>query len=233
MKSVRKTIVTVIGLAVALTMSGCGGAALSVMGIYGNSIDYELRNESKTISIKTPVKFQEGKSYVVYIVKDMGEKNHIPSALYEVIEGKVVLAGLINESPGRMVMEVKPGKHTYFQKTSCGLCSVTIDVKKGYGYYIKRRFRDIGKNSVMDYCRGGQGIFSYMGYIDEVNVYSNYENYTLVPENIELANSIVQSNLQSDYESFVDDADSRSDLRRGLIYLQVEADQGFRVGSRL
>ncbi len=233
MKTMRKIALAILGLGITFSMSGCGGAALSVMGMYGSDIDYELRDAKREVSKVAPAKFTEGKSYVVYIADTEKFDSKTPSALYEVIDGKVVLAGLIKERPGRMILEVKPGKHTYFQKSSCGLYSATIDVKEGYGYYIKRYNRNIGKNSVMDYCRGGQGIFSYMGYIDEVNIYSNYKNYTLVAENTTLANEIVSSNLQSDYESYLSDKDSHSDRRKNLIYLQVNPEQGFKVESRL
>ena len=215
-----------------LVMGGCSAVEV-VAGADLASGDHSLNDASKEVSRVTEAKFTEGKSYVVYIAEVRENHYDHPSALYEVVNGKVVLAGLIKERPGRMVMEVEPGTHTYLQRSSCGVYTITIDVKKGYGYYINKNKKGLRKGSLMAYCRG-QGYFDFQGYMDEANVYKNYKNYALVPENIDYANEIVaNTSLQSEYEDFIEDVESESKGRKSLIQRQVGSDLGFEVGSRL
>lgn len=228
----KKIVITLLGLGIVFVMSGCS-AMETVTGSEYASIDHNLNDSSKSVSKIAEAKFEEGKSYVVYIAEKRANHYDHPSALFEVVDGKVVLAGLVKERPGRMVMEVKPGIHTYLQRSSCGIYTITIDVKKGYGYYINKNKKGLRKSSLMAYCRG-QGYFDFQGYMDEVNVYSNYKNYVLISENIQLVNKIVSdSNLQSLYEDFLDDIDDKSKGRKFLIKRQISADEGFEVGSRL
>lgn len=228
----KKIVIAIFGLGIVFVMSGCSAMEI-VTGSEYASIDHRLNDSDKSVSKVVEAKFEEGKSYVVYIAETRDNHYDHPSALYEVIDGEVVLAGLIKERPGRMIMEVEPGKHTYLQGSSCAVYTITIDVKKGYGYYINKNKKGLRKSSIMAYCRG-QGYFDFQGYMDETNVYSNYKNYELIPENIQLANKIVaDSNLQSLYEDFLEDIDDNRPGRKFLIQRQIAADEGFEVGSRL
>jgi len=231
MKTVKIVVLAMLGLGITLVMSGCSTME-TVMGAEFSSIDHNLADADKSVSEVTEVKFKEGNSYVVYIAETIDYHYNHPSALYEVVEGKIVFAGLIKERPGRMVMEVKPGMHTYLQKSSCGIYTIAIDVKKGYAYYINENPRGLGKLSLMAYCRS-QGYFDFQGYMDETNVYHDYKNYSLVPENKALADKIVaNSGLQSDYESFIEDIDDLSANRKLLLMREIEQEAGFRVGPR-
>jgi len=228
----KKIASAILVIGVVLATSGCSTVEFATGADYA-SLDHSLNDSSKKVSKVTKAEFTEGKSYVVYIAETKENRYDHPSALFEVVNGKVVLAGLISKRPGRMIMEVNPGIHTYLQRSSCGVYTITIDVKKGYGYYISRSKTNLGKPSLMAYCEN-QGYFSYMSYIDEVNVYSNYKNYILVPENIALANRIVDNaGIQSEYEDFIEDIDDIRKNRKLILQRQVDGDLGFEVGSRL
>ncbi|RLA78420.1 MAG: hypothetical protein DRG78_15180 [Epsilonproteobacteria bacterium] len=232
MKITNKITIAVLGLGAVLAINGCSAVEVTT-GYNFSSADHNLNDASKAVSKVTEAEFKEGSSYVVYIAEAIDNHYDHPSALYKVVDGKVVLAGLIKERPGRMVMEVEPGVHTYLQRSSCGVYTITIDVKKGYGYYINKNKKGLRKDGLMAYCRG-QGYFDFQGYMDEANVYKNYKNYSLVSENTAYANKIVaNAGLQSEYKSFMEDIGDVRETRRGLIQRQVGADFGFEVGSRL
>ncbi len=221
-----KTIITfIIGLGIVLTINGCSAIEVVTGADYG-SMDHSLNNADKPLSKKEKVEFIEGKSYVVYAVGSPSKHYAHPSALYKIVDGKVVLAGLVRELPGRLVMEVEAGKHTYMQNSSCDPYTITIDVKKGYVYYIIRGA--IRKPSLMAYCRS-QGRFLYEKRATEADIFDTYDNYALIVENKAIADELIaNTRLQSQYNSFIENIDDK----RMTIHSTLSSDKGIAVKDR-
>ncbi len=231
-KIINKSLLALIAGLIALSVSGC----TAIGGITGhnfNNPDIKLSLSVTEFSKEQKVIMTEDKSYVV-LVNELRTNSVVlrkeeffenlkneGTALYEVIDGKIILAGYLNEIPGTAIIEVVPGKHTYVGTSDCYPFTITIDVEKGKAYYLK--YRGSIKTSWKEhYCRS-QNAFEYLPYETPNRSYMFLKNYTLVPENIEYANDIINiSSLPGEYEDFLEDIQDMDDR----LHIEVEGSEG-------
>ena len=210
MKTVKIITSVILGLGIALAMSGCS-TTLAVMGMDGESAAGKLRSADVAFSHEENIVMQKDKSYVVLI----SSKRITRDYLYEDIDGKLVLVGSIEKKPGKAIIEVKEGKHTYVSSSSCGAHTMTINAEKGNAYYIQDI--SIKKLSTMSYCRT-QAMFQYFTDAVPNETFKKLPNFSLNSENVILANSLLaKSSLPSYYENYKKDiAKNKEDIHPKL-----------------
>lgn len=221
MKLLNKALTSAMIIAAMFMANGC-----SVMEGWTGSdfaaIDRSFRGVSPSLSEKSEAIFQHDSAYVVF--NKIGLQYHVahPSVIFEVIDGKVVLAGLIRDLPGRAILKVKPGEHTYIKKSRCGLYSVTVDAKRGYVYQL--RADSLGSPSLMSWCKD-QGAFKLDNSLNYRHM-SFYQNYTLVKGTEELAAEEVDDwGIQEMYDDFI----TNTDEINPRIKMYVSAEEGERI----
>lgn len=192
----KKLALVILGLGITFSMSGCGNAALSVMGMDGNSAGGNLRGSDTKFSKEVQVEMQKNKAYVVLI----SGKRTAREYLYEDVNNKLLLVGSINKRPGKAIIEVEVGKHTYVGSSSCGAYTIEINAQAGKVYYIQDVA--IKKLSTMSYCRG-QSAFQFFSDAVPSGIFKDYTNFVLINKNTGLANSLISgSSLPLNYKEF-------------------------------
>lgn len=222
MKLLKKALASAMIIGAMFMANGCSTMEV-VTGGDLSSLDHELADvEPSLVEIKKP-RFSHHKSYVIFNEAGVGDfKYQHPSALWEVVDGKVVFVSVIKEMPGRAVVEVTPGEHKFIKNSVCGLYMVTIDAKQGYVYQIDKG--NMGSPSLMSWCRN-QAYFSK----DDTITYRHqtiYQNFTLVEGTEELAAEVVEdSGIQDMYDDFIADIDEINPDRN----LYISAEEGERI----
>lgn len=213
MKTIKAIAVRVSSLALVLSFGGCSAFNLVYTG-NSSTTGQDFRNSDFEISKKAENVIEKGKSYV--LVAGQG-------ITMEVINGKVTLVGYVKEDNlGKVVLEVRPGLHTYVGFSSCDAYIATVDVKEGYAYVLG--ISAIGKK-LMDYCRGQEIFIRHKDKTAE-GFMNYYSNYALVPENISKAQQIIdESRMQIQYENFMKNIEDK----REMMKLHVTTDQGILV----
>ena len=205
-------------LTLLIGMSGCSTTA-AVTGGYWPSKEYDLKDSEEEF-VRSTLNLHTGarNSYVIYDAHQSRKRMDHPKALWEVVDGKVKLAGFVPSGSGYMVLDVEPGKHTYIDDSACGLYQVTVDVKRGYSYNIKTV--GYGKPSLMSWCKNQSG-FHLKEY---PNIYmSTSKIYQLDESKRDKINALVDaSTIQAEYDAFIKDVDKDS-----VAYRFISGDEGY------
>jgi len=221
MKLLNKALASAMIIGAMFIASGCSTMETWTGSDFA-SMDHDFADHEPSLSQKSSARFSRNGAYIVF--NKIGIANHVdhPSVIFEVVDGKVVLAGLIKDLPGRAILKVTPGEHTYIKKSRCGLYSVTVDVKRGYVYQFEEW--GLGSPALMSWCKN-QGSFRMDNKIS-YKYQDIYQNFTLV-EGTEkaAAEAVADAGLQEMYEEFI----ANKEPIDPRIKLYVSAEEGEKI----